>query len=181
MTAAIEAFFAAGWFGWGQQSPPKWAVGVLIVGAIASVMVALWGTFRVATTARLRSTGAAQGVARRYRTIVGLEVAIGGIGAGVLAAAGQGRWVSVWVSLVVGVHFVPLSRVLRNPSMFVLGITVALAAVAALVIGVSSNLEPSAITGLSVGAILLACAGATLVSHGSEGRKLSADDGPTRR
>ena len=173
MTAAIEAFFAAGWFGWGQGAPLQGTVVPLIVGAIASVTVAVWGSVRVATTSRLARTGAARGVARRYRSILGLELAIAGIGAGVLAGSGHGKWVSVWVGLVVGVHFIPLSRLFRNRSMFVLAIAVTIAAVAALVIGLSSNIEPSAITGLSVGAILLACAAATLGSHG---RKERAED-----
>ncbi len=48
-------------------------------------------------------------VRRRHGILVGLEFALLGAGAAVLAISGLGRWIPVWVCAGVGVHFIPLS------------------------------------------------------------------------
>jgi hypothetical protein len=43
---------------------------------------------------------------------VGLEFGLLGVGAAVLGAAGQARWIPVWICAGVGVHFFPLASTL---------------------------------------------------------------------
>jgi len=64
----------------------------------------------------------------------------------------------------VGLHFFPLARVLANPSLRPLAALITAAAAAALVVGLSSTVAPSTITGPGAGLCLLAFGVATLLN-----------------
>ena len=49
-----------------------------------------------------------------------------GIGSGILAVLGQELWIVPWVALVVGLHFLPLARLLKLPFDLILGIAIIL-------------------------------------------------------
>jgi hypothetical protein len=89
MTALIEGFFGFVWFGWGQANAPAGLRVGLAVGAVAAVLVALAGgvqAFRSpASTGVLHDRHAR----RRYGVAVGVEFSLAGVGAAVLAVAGQ--------------------------------------------------------------------------------------------
>jgi len=66
--------------------------------------------------------------------------------------------IPAWIALVVGVHFVPLAPLLRYPLLVVVAALVSAGALAAVPIARSRSLAVSAMTGVVVGAVLLAAA-----------------------
>jgi len=159
-TAAIFGFFAAGWFGWAQDHPPKAWRGILIGGSVLSMLIAAAGALFAwrhwsAGTAFSSETGPVFGI------IVGIEFALAGLGAIGLTAWGRRELVPAWVAVVVGVHLFPLAPLLRYPLLVVVAALVTAAAVAAIPLARSRSISVSAVTGLGVGSILL---GSALVS-----------------
>ena len=142
------------WFGWGQEAPPSWLVPVLAAGSLVGLVVAVTGAvvgFRSPKeTAVLRD----QAALRRYGIIVGVEFALAGIGAGILGGIGQVASIPVWICAVVGVHFFALAPVLRDPHLIPLGKLLCAVALAALIVGRTTAVRPSAVTGLGAGAAL---------------------------
>ena len=61
---------------------------------------------------------------RRYGVAVEVEFSLAGVGAAVLAVAGQGDFIPVWVCAVVGVHFFPLASLLEDRLLVALGVSV---------------------------------------------------------
>ncbi len=164
ITALIEGFFASAWFGWGNATPSAWE-GVLIVGSVISIVVAILGAivgFRSpASTAVLRDREAG----RRYGIIVGIEFGLAGVGAALLGVLGYPAYIPVWVCAVVGVHFFALVDVLRDPTLRLLGALMCGVAVLALVIAwwPGSDVTPGLVTGLGAGLLLLVFGAMALV------------------
>ena len=166
VTVAVEGFFAFVWFGWGQAAAPSGLVAPLAVGTGLAVLVTVTGV-----VAAKRSSGRLRVMTdrvarRRYSIIVGLEFGLLGAGAAVLGAAGQYRWIPVWICFGVGVHFFPLASTLDNRSLRLLGMLLAAVAAAALTAGLASATAPSTVTGAGAGLCLLAFGLATLLIGG---------------
>jgi hypothetical protein len=164
MTALILGFFASAWFGWAQERPPLAWRRPLIVGALLSVVIAVFG----ATLAwRSWSAGSAlsePGAMRSYGIIVGIEFGIAAVGAAGLAALGHSDDISSWICLVVGVHFLPMAPLLKNPSLVVLGALLTAVALTGVLVSRRTALAPSAITGAGAGVVLLGFALGSAVS-----------------
>jgi hypothetical protein len=163
ITALVEGFFAMAWFGWGQEGPPGRLVPVLVTGSIVAFAVALAGAvvgFRSPKeTAVLRDRAAF----RRYGIIVGIEFGLAGVGAGILGATGAAAYIPVWICAVVGVHFFALAPVLRDRNLVPLGVVLCVVAVAALIVGLATDVLPSAVTGIGAGTALAGFGVAALV------------------
>jgi hypothetical protein len=162
-TVAIFGFFAASWFGWAQEKPPPGWRDILIAGSMLSLLVAVAGAILTwqhwaAGTAFNPQTG------RSFGLIVGIEFAVAGLGAGVLAVLKRADLISAWVALVVGVHLFPLAPLLQYPLLYVVAALVSMAALVAVPLARSQSLAVSAITGLATGVVLLAAALFSLVS-----------------
>jgi hypothetical protein len=166
VTAVVEGFFAFMWFGWGQAAAPSWLVVPLAVGTGLGALVAVVGVVVTVRSAGRLATISDPGVGRRYGITVGVEFSLIGVGAAVLGATGLAQWITVWVCVVVGVHFFPLAVILENPSLRPLGTLLAAVAVAALAVGLASAVAPSTVTGPGAGLCLLAFGAATLMAHG---------------
>jgi hypothetical protein len=95
---------------------------------------------------------------RAFGVVVGVEVAVAGLGAWVLARRQRSDLIPAWVALVVGVHLFPLAWLLRYPFIGVVAGLVTLAAVVAVPLARSRALAVSAVTGLATGTVLLAAA-----------------------
>ncbi|WBB64916.1 hypothetical protein [Micromonospora sp. WMMD812] len=151
ITALVEGFFGAAWFGWGHAAPPAWLDPWLTVGSVAALLVAVAGAVvgfaSAASTAAINNRAAG----RRYGIIVGVEFALAGLGAALLGALGQPDYIPVWICAVVGVHFLPLAPVLRDRNLIPLGILVSATAAVALVGGLTTDVVPSTITGVGAG------------------------------
>lgn len=164
MTAAIFGFFASVWFGWAQENPPPTARVPLGVGTGLGILLAIvFGILSAlhwdAPTA-LDTSGPAF---HTYLIVVGIEVvlaAAGGIGLGM---SKWKRFVPVWVLLVVGVHFFLLAPLFEMPALNVLA-ALLVAAVAATMAAARSQWQPSFISGVLAGPILLVFSGIAAVT-----------------
>jgi hypothetical protein len=163
VTALILGFFGSAWFGWGTGDAPAGWGPVMTVGSILSIASAAIGAV---LAVQARSTGSVMRDAdagRRYGVIVGVEFTTAGTGAAILGATGLEAYIAPWIAFVVGVHFFPLAPVLHDPSLKPLGALVVAVAVAALVVGLTTSVAPSFVTGLGAGTLLLASAVVALV------------------
>jgi hypothetical protein len=155
ITALVEGFFAAAWFGWGSGAAPAAWRSALTVGSVLALVMALTGAFvglrSPASTAVMREPG----VSRRYGIITGAEFATAALGAVVLAVLGQAEFIAAWVCATVGVHFLPLASVLRDRLLVPLGLLLCAVAVAAVAAGAATAVASSAVTGLGAGTALL--------------------------
>lgn len=174
--AVIEGFFAFMWFGWGQEGPPPGVSIVLVVGAILALLTVAGGIHAARRAREEPSPLSGPAAGRRYGVIVGVEFGISGIGAAVLAASGHVGFIAAWVCLVVGLHFVPLSRVFPGVGLMGLAALISLVGIAAFAIGVSTALPPSTITGLGAGGCLLGHAASLLAGTVGATRAAQAPD-----
>jgi hypothetical protein len=151
ITALVEGFFGAAWFGWGHAAPPGWLDPWLTAGSIVALLVAAAGAVvgftSPASTAAINSREAG----RRYGIIVGVEFGLAGLGAALLGILGQADYIPVWICAVVGVHFWPLAGVLRDRNLIPLGVLLTFTAVVALIAGLVTGTAPSTITGVGAG------------------------------
>ncbi|GIH18881.1 hypothetical protein Raf01_70530 [Rugosimonospora africana] len=162
VTALVEGFFAAAWFGWGQQAQVAGLEVWLDIGSVVALLVAVGGAViglrSPASTAVLHDRSAG----RRYGITVGIEFGVAGVGAWVLGAAGQAEFIPVWVCAIVGLHFFALAPILRDRTLVPLGVLTCAVAVAALVVGLATGLDASTVTGVGTGCCLLAFGGYAL-------------------
>jgi hypothetical protein len=162
LTAVILGFFAASWFSWANADAPDGLPVWLTVGSVASLAVAVGGL--VLAIRSPASSGAIwdRSGNRRYGIIVGIEFALAFVGSAVLGASGQSLYIPAWVCAVVGIHFLPLAPVLHDRGLVPLGILMTLVGVAALVVGLMSDVAPSTVAGLGAGVLLLGYAALAL-------------------
>jgi hypothetical protein len=168
MTALIEGFFGFVWFGWGQANAVGGVRIALAVAGVAAALVALAGgllAFRGPASSGVLHDRQAR---RRYGLAVGVEFALAGAGATVLAVAGQGDFIPVWVCAVVGVHFFALASLLEDRLLVPLGASVTTVALVALVAALAAGIAPSTVTGVGAGALLTGFAVAALAGGQAE-------------
>ena len=160
--AVVEGLFAALWFSWGPADPSARLAAVTGSGAVLALVVALAGLV-AGRRVRDRPTAMREAsVQRRYLRVVAGEFVLL-IAVGVLIGVTLGAaWAAVWVCAVVGLHFLPLARVLPGLGLTVLGATITLLAVAALAVGLLTDVPPTAVTGTGAGLLLLLAAVAAL-------------------
>lgn len=156
-TAAIFGFFGCMWFGWAQEKPPQAWKKWLVAGSVLSVLTAVAGGL---LAWRHWSDGTAfdDATGRTFGIIVGIEFAVAGLGALLLALRRRPEFIPAWIALVVGVHFFPLAPLLHYPLLYVVAALVTLVALAAIPVARSRSLLVSAVTGVATGTILLATA-----------------------
>lgn len=177
MTALIEGFFGFVWFGWGQADASAGLHPWLAVAGGAAALVALAGGVQAFRSPA--STGALHDrqARRRYGLAVGVEFTLAGVGAAVLAVAGQGDFIPVWVCAVVGVHFFPLASLLEDRLLVALGASLTVVAMVALVAGLATDVAPSTVTGVGAGTLLTGFALAALAgARPEETPQLSSSD-----
>lgn len=163
VTAIIEGFFALAWFGWGTAEAAHWLTPILRVGQAAAALVVVAGIVTVIRSRGERTPMADPGVRRRYNTIVAAEFAVLAVGAVVLSAAGLTNWTAVWICAGVGLHFLPLAGLFADLWLVPLASGVTAVAGAALVVGLTTDVAPSTVTGAGAGSCLLLAAVATLL------------------
>lgn len=163
MTAAIFGFFASSWFGWAQEDPPNRWRRALTIAALTSVLTAVGGGV-LAWQNWGDGTAFDADTSVRFGIVVGIEFALAGIGAGVLALRGKKEFIPPWIALVVGVHLFPVAWLLQYPLFHVVAALVTVAALAAVPMARARSLPVSAVTGLGAGTVLLAGALYSLIS-----------------
>ena len=161
LTALVEGFFAAGWFGWtgGLRGTNGW----LIAGSIVGYLMAAAGliVFLRHRTAPSAATG--PDVNRRYGVIVGIEFGSAIIGAVILGWTGLGHYAIILVSFIVGVHFFPLARVLADRMLIPLGALMTLGAVVGFAVAFVDGTTGQTIAGVASGVLLLVFAALSLL------------------
>lgn len=169
--ALVLAVAAMAWFGWAQDDPPRPWVPFLIAG---SVVAALVSATLVVLLVRHRTTGsvamADARVRRNYWIVVTVEFAAIAAGNLVLASAGHADYQAAWTLFIVGIHFVPLGRVLRIRNFVPTGIATAGVAVTAAILGLTTSLASSAVAGAGGGIVFIAHAAGVLITGRSRRR-----------
>lgn len=146
------------WFGWAQENPPRqWRVALGVLSGV-SLLVAVIGGYLAwqywdGPTA-LSSTGAYQ----VFGAIVGIEFFVALIGALLLQWRRRASYVSAWIALVVGVHFVPLATIFMDDWLYLLAALMVAAGLVGPIVARVKHVTTSAVVGVSVGAVLLAFA-----------------------
>jgi Rhomboid family len=167
VTALIEGFFGFVWFGWGQANAAGGLRVGLAVAGVAAALVAVAGgvlAFRGPASSGVLHDRQAR---RRYGLAVGVEFTLAGAGAAVLAVAGQGDFIPVWVCAVVGVHFFALASLLEDRLLVPLGASVTTVALVAFVAALAAGIAPSTVTGVGAGALLTGFAVAAQTPNGT--------------
>jgi hypothetical protein len=162
--ALFLGFFGAAWFGWGQAAAPDGLRPWLSAGSVLAALLAAAG-FGVSARNRAQPTRMRdRAVGRRYGIIVGIEFGIAGLGAAVLAITGAAAYIPAFVCAVVGIHFVPLAPVLADRMLVPLGAATCAVAILALVLGLTSGVAPSTVTGIGAGGLLTSYALVSLIA-----------------
>jgi hypothetical protein len=169
MTALIEGVFGFVWFGWGQANA-----------SVRAPCRARRGRRRGPARGRRRwGPGVPQPRVHRcpprpaspapLRCRRRGEFSLAGVGAAVLAVAGQGDFIPVRVCAVVGVHFFPLASLLEDRLLVALGVSLTTVALVALVAGLVTDVAPSTVTGIGAGTLLTVFGLAALAGVPAEG------------
>jgi len=175
----IEGFFGFVWFGWAQATASPGLRTWLAVAGVAAALVALAGGVQAFRSPASTSVLHDWRARRRYGLAVGVEFALAGVGAAVLAVAGQGDFIPVWVCAVVGVHFFPLASLLEDRLLVALGAALTAVSLVALVTGLVTGVAPSTVTGVGAGTLLTGFAVAALAgARAEEAPQLNAPDRP---
>ena len=155
ITALVEGFFANAWFGWGHAAASATLSIWLDIASAVAVLVAIIGA--VVGFRSPKSSGAINDRAAGIRMgiITGVEFGAVGIGAALLGILGQADYIPAWICAVVGIHFFALITLLRDWMLIPLGALMCAVAVAATVVGVTTGVAPSTITGVGAGCLLL--------------------------
>ena len=156
-TAAVLGFFAASWFGWAQDAPPPSWRRALLAGSVVSLLTAVVGGV-LAWRTWTDGTAFDDDTSRAFGVVVGVELALAGLGAAVLTMRRRSDVIPAWVALVVGLHLFPIAALLDYPMLYVVAGLVSLVALAAVPLARARDLAVSAVTGLGAGTVLLIAA-----------------------
>lgn len=158
MTALSLGFFGAAWFSWASEGLPAfWSV-PLAVGSVACLILAILGGIFAWRARGGPSAMNDPAAGRRFGRVVGATYAVIGVGVVALAAMGLTAYIAPWVAFVIGLHFWALAPVLQDRTLVPLAVVVMLISGVAVIVGLSSEVLPSAITGAGTGLALLAAA-----------------------
>lgn len=157
-------FFGVGWFGWGQAKPPGWAPAWLGIGESIGILVLIASAVTTFREPRASALLLREGAAfRRYLVVFWGEFAVIAATVVVLGVTGTTDYLPAAICAAVGLHFIPLSAVLHDRPMALLGLAVTAVAAAALVVGLTTRVSPSTVTGFGTGAALVGYAAWSLV------------------
>ena len=163
ISALALALFGCGWFGWGQADPPDPLQLWLGVGGCLGLLLAAAGAL---TAFREPRTGSSltrdRAALGRYLILCRIEFGLAFAGALALGLSGSADYIAVVVCAVVGAHFLPLSTILHDRSLIPLGVLVCAVATTALVLGLTTHVSPSAVTGFGTGCALVGHAATSL-------------------
>ncbi|WP_229068873.1 hypothetical protein [Actinoplanes sp. DH11] len=154
VTAAVFGFFASSWFGWAQEAPPRRWRPFLIAGSVASVLTVAAGIL-LAWQHWTDGTVFDEDTSRTFGIVVGLEFAVAGLGAVLLALRRRSDLTAAWVAFVVGVHLFPVAAIIGYGLIYIIAVGVTAASLVAVPIARSRGITPSAVVGATTGPILL--------------------------
>lgn len=155
VNAFVLGLAAVLWCGWAQSNPPAGWTPVLLVGGAAGLVLAVVSGTIVVRHRNASSRMGASSARRTYNITVGIEAVACLAGALVLSRSGRVPYIAPWILLVVGVHFLPLAKLMRITPLAVTGVLVSVVAVLAFVLGTAGVLDPTFLAGGAGGALLI--------------------------
>ncbi|MEV0901336.1 hypothetical protein [Actinoplanes sp. NPDC049802] len=161
LTALYLGVFAMIWFSVPDNQPPLGSY--LMVGSLLAILVAGIGALLVLRVHRAGPVERNAVTDRRYLAVLAGELAAAGFGAVLLAVTHRSEFIVVLVGAIVGLHFLPLAPLLRDPALRVIGGAVCLAALAGLITGLMSDVPPARVTASGIGVLLLGYAIGALI------------------
>ncbi|WP_211749411.1 hypothetical protein [Paenibacillus sp. Marseille-Q4541] len=155
MYASIFGMFSMSWFGWAQENPrASWRKYLGIASGIA-LLVCLFGVYLSITNWNAPSALTDQTNFRNYVITVYVEFFLAGAGAFVLIRIKQKDKVAPWIAFIVGIHFIGLASVFKDPSLYLLAALLVSISIISLFVSRKLQVACSAITGIGSGATLL--------------------------
>jgi len=139
-SALVGSFIGTGWMFWGTAFIPSHAALWRILITLVACVVLGWSISRArfvrkhAAVSSDRESSPALG--RAFWMVVALEFVFAGGTALLLMAAHRSHLIPVAIAIIVGLHFLPLAKVLGRPPLFIVG--VAMVVIAALSMAIPS-------------------------------------------
>jgi hypothetical protein len=96
--------------------------------------------------------------------VVGIEFAVAGVGALILALTKRREFIPPWIAFVVGVHLFPVAVILHYPLLHVVAALVTVGSLVAVPLARSRALSISFVTGVLTGTVLFAAAVYSMVT-----------------
>lgn len=177
LTALYLGVFAAAWFSWGDATAPDALSDLLRGSAWLALAVAVAGAVSAVLRRSTARTPRDRAADRRYLLIVIIEFAVAGMGAGVLNASDHAAYTPAFVGVVVGLHFLPLVKIVHDPLLAGLGVAVTAVAVVAAVAQAATDTAAGTVAGVGIGALLLVFGMYRLVSSWVGARADAANGG----
>lgn len=155
MYTAIFGIFGFCWFGWAQEAPKEewrlWlgiaSAACLIIGTAGGILSYLhWHDASILNN---------KSDFKWYLIFFVSEIVLAVLGAILLLLMQKNNWVSVWVSLIVAIHFIGLKFVFNDLSLFILAILMLIATIVSVPLSAYFKVAPSAVLGIGNGACLL--------------------------
>ncbi len=154
MYAAIFGMFSFSWFGWAQERPrASWRKYLGIASGIA-LLVCLIGVYLSVTNWDAASALTNKTAFGSYLVSVYVEFFLAGAGAFVLIRKKLSNYVAPWIAFIVGIHFIGLSSVFEDPSLYILAALLVAVSILSLWLSRKLNVANSAITGIGSGTVL---------------------------
>ena len=153
MCAALLGMFGFAWFGWAQQDPPKgkkWPI-LLGVGSGLSFLIATAGGLIAWKNWGGPSALKADGAFENYMMIFIVEFALIALATAVTFAIRKQKYIASIVSLIVGLHFIPLAPVFNDNAFYLLTLLVVSASIIPLFISKKVDVSVVTLTGFGVG------------------------------
>lgn len=158
MYVSIFGMFSFVWFGWAQERPrPNWRVYIGIASGIA-LLLCLLGVYLSINNWDAPSTLKDQASYTTYLIAVYTEFFLAGAGSFVLYRLKRKDYVAPWILFIVGIHFLALVSVFKDPSLYLLTALLVAISFISLWAGPRLKVACSAITGIGAGTVLFAYA-----------------------
>ncbi|EFU39300.1 hypothetical protein PVOR_26038 [Paenibacillus vortex V453] len=158
MYASIFGMFSMSWFGWAQENPRASWRKYLGIASGAALLVCLLGVYLSITNWDAPSALTDQTNFKNYLISVYVEFFLAGLGAFLLIRKKRKDYVAPWIAFIVGIHFIGLSRVFDDPSLYVLAALLVAISIISLFVSPKLRVANSAITGIGSGVVLFAFA-----------------------
>lgn len=168
-SSIVLGFVSIAWFGWalsGQRFVPA-----LVVGMVLGVAAGIWAVVERRRAPGLGSHQLSPEANRVWNRWVLFELILIVAGGFVLTRLGVPQYLAAWTLAVVGVHFQPLARFYRLPSLSVLAVVCVVVALLAVLAGSAGWVTPMTVAGGLGGLAMLATSlVGTLTTRGGRSR-----------
>jgi len=165
MYASVFGLFSFCWFGWAQENPKASWRKYIGIASGAALLVCLAGVYLSVTNWNAPSALSDSAAFGTYLVTVYVEFAVAGVGAFALIRLKQNNYVAPWIAFIVGIHFIGLSGVFADPSLYALAALLVAVSVISPFLSRKLQVANSAITGIGAGTVLFGFALSGLIRY----------------